>query len=56
MQVEAVPMDALVGEETLSTLFSGQLITSESGPEPFVPFFLFLELIKGCCQSAPRIS
>jgi hypothetical protein len=56
MQVEAVPMDALVGEETLSRLFRGQLITSESGPEPSVPFFLFLELIKGRCQSAPRIS
>jgi hypothetical protein len=43
-----------VGEETLSRLFSGQLITSESGPEP--PVFLFLELIKGRYQSALRIS
>jgi hypothetical protein len=41
MQVEAVPVDALVGEETLSRLFSGQLITSESGPEPSVLFFVF---------------
>jgi hypothetical protein len=41
MQVEAVPVDALVGEETLSRLFSGQLITSKSGPKPFVPFFCF---------------
>jgi len=56
MQVEAVPVDALVGEETLSRCFSGQLITSESGPEPSVLLFLFLELIKGRCQSAPRIS
>jgi hypothetical protein len=53
MQVEAVLVDALVGEETLSRLFSGQFITSESGPEPSV-LFLFLELIKRHCQSAPR--
>jgi hypothetical protein len=54
MQVEAVLVDALVGEETLSKLFSGQLITFESGLEPSVLFFLFLELIKRRCQSAPR--
>jgi hypothetical protein len=30
------------GEETLSRLFSGQLITSKSGPEPFILFFLFV--------------
>jgi hypothetical protein len=41
MQVETVLVDALVGEETLSRLFSGQLITSESGPEPSVLFFVF---------------
>jgi hypothetical protein len=41
MQVEAVPVDALMGEETLSRLFNGQLITFESGPEPSVPFFCF---------------
>jgi hypothetical protein len=57
MQVEAVPMDALVGEETLSRLFSGQLRTSKSGLEPSILFFFFfLELIKGHCESAPRIN
>jgi len=55
MLVEAVLVDALVGEETLSRLFSGQLITSKSGPEPSV-FFLFFDLIKGRCHNAPRIS
>ncbi len=50
MQLEVVPVDALVGEETLSRLFNEQLITSELGPEPSV-LFLFLELIKGLCGS-----
>ncbi len=30
-----------MGEKTLSRLFSGQLITFESGPEPSVLFFVF---------------
>jgi hypothetical protein len=42
MHVEVVPVDALGGgEETLSRLLSGKLITSESGPEPSV-FFVFV--------------
>jgi hypothetical protein len=41
MQVEAVPVDALVGEETLFRLFNGLLITSKLGPEPSVLFFVF---------------
>jgi hypothetical protein len=50
MQVEAVRMDALVGEETLSRLFSGQLITSESGPEPSIPFFCFWNGSRGAAR------
>jgi hypothetical protein len=43
-----------MGEENLFGLFSEQLLTSESGPEPSV--FLLLELIQECYQCVLRIN